>query len=184
MKNQVKNLQRIAGIINEAVEEGDRVKVVYGNEFYGETGTVEEVRGGFIVVSIDGQDGEYSMHMSDVEKIEDEDDDDDFYDEMDESEINEAANVPENIAKFAKRKGISSLVKKVANWAEKSGKKIRGGTAIGKNYDLLVLDLTHQGGEIDIYIENETVELYGQPVSDAKSFAKILAHYQPDQENQ
>jgi hypothetical protein len=74
--NEVHQLQKIAGILNEAVEEGDRIKVVYGNEFYGETGTVEEIRGGFIVVSIDGQDGEYSMHMSDVEKIEDEDDDD------------------------------------------------------------------------------------------------------------
>jgi hypothetical protein len=50
--------------------------VVYGNEFYGETGTVKEVRGGFIVVSIDGKDGEYSMHMSDVEKTEDEEYDD------------------------------------------------------------------------------------------------------------
>jgi hypothetical protein len=176
MKNQVKNLQRIAGILSEAVEEGDRVKVVYGNEFYGETGTVEEVRGGFIVVSIDGQDGEYSMHMSDVEKIEDEEDDDDFYDyEIEDEEINEAANVPENVAKFAKRKGVSSLVNKVANWAEKSGKKIRGGTAIGKNYDTLILDLSYQDGAIYIDINDETIELYGQPVSDAKSFATVLA---------
>ena len=74
--NEVHQLQKIAGILNEAVEEGDRIKVVYSNEFYGETGTVEEVRGGFVVVSIDGKDGNYSMHMSDVEKIEDEDDDD------------------------------------------------------------------------------------------------------------
>jgi len=74
--NEVHHLQKIAGILNEAVEEGDRIKVVYSNEFYGETGTVEEVRGGFVVVSIDGKDGNYSMHMLDVEKIEDEDDDD------------------------------------------------------------------------------------------------------------
>jgi hypothetical protein len=79
--NEVHQLQKIAGILNEAVEEGDRIKVVYGNEFYGETGTVEEVRGGFVVVSIDGKDGEYSMHMSDIEKIEDEDDDDDYEDD-------------------------------------------------------------------------------------------------------
>jgi hypothetical protein len=81
--NEVYQLQKIAGILNEAVEEGDRIKVVYGNEFYGQTGTVEEVRGGFITVNIDGQNGQYSMHMSDVEKIEDEDDDDD-YDENEE----------------------------------------------------------------------------------------------------
>jgi hypothetical protein len=177
MKNEIKQLQKIAGIIKESVEEGDRVKVVYGNEFYGETGSVEEIRGGFIVVSIDGQDGEYSMHMSDVEKIEDEEDDD-FYDEMEEGEINEAAYVPENVAKFAKRKGVSSLVNKVANWAEKSGKKIRGGTAIGKNYDTLILDLSHQDSAIYIDINDETVELYGEPVFDAKSFAKVLASQQ------
>jgi hypothetical protein len=184
MNIEIKQLQKIAGILKESVEEGDRIKVVYGNEFYGETGTVEEVRGGFIVVSIDGKDGEYSMHMSDVEKIEDEDDDDDYGSDnpedaygprMEEDEINEAAYVPDNVAKFAKRKGVTSLVNKVANWAEKSGKKIRGGTAIGKNYDTLILDLSHQDSAIYINIPEETVELYGEPVFDAKSFAKVLA---------
>jgi hypothetical protein len=175
MNIEIKQLQKIAGILKESVEEGDRIKVVYGNEFYGETGTVKEVRGGFIIVIIDGKDGEYSMHMSDVEKTEDEENDDDFYDEMEEGEINEAAYVPENVAKFAKRKGITSLVNKVANWAEKSGKKIRGGTAIGKNYDTLILDLSHQDSAIYINIPEETVELYGEPVFDAKSFAKVLA---------
>jgi hypothetical protein len=181
MKTEVKHLQKLAGILKESVEEGDRIKVVYGNEFYGETGTVKEVRGGFIVVSIDGKDGEYSMHMSDVERTEDEENDDDFYDEMEEGEINEAAYVPENVAKFAKRKGVTSLVNKVANWAEKSGKKIRGGTAIGKNYDTLILDLSHQDSAIYINIPEETVELYGEPVFDAKSFAKVLASQSSDE---
>lgn len=190
MKTEVKHLQKLAGILKESVEEGDRIKVVYGNEFYGETGTVEEVRGGFIVVSIDGKDGEYSMHMSDVEKIEDEDDDDDYGSDnpedaygprMEEDEINEAAYVPDNVAKFAKRKGVTSLVNKVANWAEKSGKKIRGGTAIGKNYDTLILDLSHQDSAIYINIPEETVELYGEPVFDAKSFAKVLASQSSDE---
>jgi len=63
----------------------------------------------------------------------------------------------------------------MANWAEKSGKKIRGGTAIGKNYDTLILDLSHQDSAIYINIPEETVELYGEPVFDAKSFAKVLA---------
>jgi hypothetical protein len=181
MKTEVKHLQKLAGILKESVEKGDRIKVVYGNEFYGETGTVKEVRGGFIVVSIDGKDGEYSMHMSDVERTEDEENDDDFYDEMEEGEINEAAYVPENVAKFAKRKGVTSLVNKVANWAEKSGKKIRGGTAIGKNYDTLILDLSHQDSAIYINIPEETVELYGEPVFDAKSFAKVLASQSSDE---
>lgn len=88
MNQQTKNLQRLAGILSEAIEEGDRVKVVYGNEFYGETGTVEEVRGGFVLVSIDGEDGEYSMHISDVEKIEDEDDEYNDYEDLEEAEFN------------------------------------------------------------------------------------------------
>jgi len=144
--NEVHQLQKIAGILNEA------------------------------------KDGNYSMHMSDVEKIEDEEDNDDLYEEMEEREINEAAYVPDNVAKFAKRKGVTSLVNKVANWAEKSGKKIRGGTAIGKNYDTLILDLSHQDSAIYIDINDETVELYGEPVFDSKSFAKVLAS-QSDDEN-
>jgi hypothetical protein len=55
------------------------------------------------------------------------------------------AYVPSNIAEFAKRKGVSSLVKTVAGWAEKVGKRIVGGTAIGKNYDTLILDMTYPG---------------------------------------
>jgi hypothetical protein len=91
--------------------------------------------------------------------------------------------VPDEIKSFAKRKGISSLVNNVANWAAKSGEKIIGGSVIGKNQSILTLDLTNQGGEIDIYIDNKNVELYGEPVSDAKSFAKVLAHYKYDKEN-
>jgi hypothetical protein len=49
----------------------------------------------------------------------------------------EEAYVPSNIKDFAKRKGVSSLVNKVAGWAEKVGKRITGGTAIGYNYSTL-----------------------------------------------
>ena len=62
--------------INENLEPGDRVKVVYGNEFYGETGTIDDVVRGFVTVEMDGDGRIYSMHSSDVEKIEDEEDDD------------------------------------------------------------------------------------------------------------
>jgi len=91
-----------------------------------------------------------------------------------EDEINEAAYVPENVAKFAKKKGVTALVNKVAGWAEKAGKGITGGTAIGKNYDTLILDLRHQDGAIYIDISEGTIELYGEPVNSAKSFAKAL----------
>jgi len=60
------------------LQPGDRVKVVYGNEFYGMTGTIEDVKNGFVIVSVDEDGGEYSMHSSDVEKIGEEDDDDNW----------------------------------------------------------------------------------------------------------
>lgn len=63
----------------EDLEEDDRVKVVYGNQFYGETGTIVEIKRGFVIVEMDSDGREYSMHISDVEKIEDEDEDDDDY---------------------------------------------------------------------------------------------------------
>jgi hypothetical protein len=93
--------------------------------------------------------------------------------EIDEVELNEA-NVPSNIAEFAKRKGISSLVRKVAGWAEKVGKRIAGGTAIGKNYDTLVLDLDFkQQGEIRINCEDETIELFDEPVRSFNEFQRV-----------
>lgn len=93
-----------------------------------------------------------------------------------ESKINEAARVPSNVLDFAKRKGsyATSLVKKAATWAEKAGKYISGGTAIGKNYDTIILDMKHQGSEIYINLNDETIELFGEEVTDAKSFQKVL----------
>jgi hypothetical protein len=94
------------------------------------------------------------------------------------TELNEAF-VPRNIAEFAKRKGVSSLVKIVAGWAEKVGKRIVGGTAIGKNYDTLILDMTFQGSEIRINTEYETIELYDEPV---RTFAQFKRVYEENQE--
>jgi len=90
--------------------------------------------------------------------------------------LNEAAHVPYNIMDFAKNKGsyAVALVKKAATWAEKSGKRISGGTAIGKNYSTIILDMKHQGAEIYINLDNETIELYGEEVYDAKSFAQVF----------
>jgi hypothetical protein len=89
------------------------------------------------------------------------------------NKVNEAY-VPNNIKEFAKRKGASSLVNKVAGWAEKCGKGIRGGTAIGKNYSTLVLDLGYQDGAIRINLDDQTVDLYGEEVFDVKSFKMAL----------
>ncbi len=91
--------------------------------------------------------------------------------------VNEAARVPSNVLEFAKRKGsyATALVKKAAGWAEKAGKYISNGTAIGKNYSTIILDMKHHGSEIYINLDNETIELFGEEVTDAKSFAKVLA---------
>jgi hypothetical protein len=89
-----------------------------------------------------------------------------------EGELTEAY-VPSNIKEFAKRKGVSSLVNKVAGWAEKVGKGIRGGTAIGYNYSTLVLDMTYQGSEIRINTDNDTVTLYDEPVNSFPEFKSV-----------
>jgi len=101
---------------------------------------------------------------------------DDDYEEYDESKVTEAARVPSNVLDFAKRKGsyATSLVKKAATWAEKAGKYISGGTAIGKDYMTIILDMKHQGSEIYINLNDETIELFGEEVTDAKSFQKVL----------
>jgi len=99
--------------------------------------------------------------------------------EMKEGELEEAY-VPSNIKEFAKRKGATSLVNKVAGWAEKAGKGIRGGTAIGKDYSTLILDLGYQDGSIRINLDNDRVELYGEEVFDAKSFRQVYLDNQEE----
>jgi len=90
-----------------------------------------------------------------------------------ESKVNEAY-VPSNIASFAKDRGVLADVKQIARWAEKAGKRIVGGTAIGKGYDTLILDLTYQGAEIYFDTYEGTIEVNRQPVTDWKSFSKAV----------
>ena len=92
----------------------------------------------------------------------------------------EEAYVPSNIKDFAKRKGVSSLVNKVAGWAEKVGKRITGGTAIGYNYSTLILDMEYQGSEIRINTDNDTIELYGEPVRSFNGFQRAYIDGQDD----
>ena len=84
------------------------------------------------------------------------------------------AYVPSNIKEFAKRKGVSRLVNTVAGWAEKVGARITGGTAIGKYYDTLILDMGYQTADIYINCEKETVELYGEPVRSFSEFKNVF----------
>jgi hypothetical protein len=100
--------------------------------------------------------------------------------ELDENMLGEAY-VPDNIKKFAKQRGVSSLVNKVAGWAEKVGKGIRGGTAIGKNYSTLILDMGYQTSDIYINTEDETIELYGEEVNSFPEFKKVYDdHHKED----
>jgi hypothetical protein len=98
--------------------------------------------------------------------------DEDLYIKVNEDKLTEAY-VPDNIKKFAKERGVSSLVNKAAGWAEKVGKRITGGTAIGKNYSTLILDMGYQTGDIRINTEDETIELYGEEVNSFPEFKKI-----------
>jgi hypothetical protein len=107
----------------------------------------------------------------DQEQLDDEDEIFMSYD--DEGRPLEEAYVPSNIKDFAKRKGVSALVNKVAGWAERVGKGIRGGTAIGKNYSTLILDMGYQTADIYINTEDETIELYGEPVRNFNEFERV-----------
>jgi hypothetical protein len=88
------------------------------------------------------------------------------------------AYVPDNIKKFAKQRGVSSLVNKAAGWAEKVGKRINGGTAIGKNYSTLVLDMGYQTGDIHINTDDETIKLYGEEVNSFPEFKEVYMENQ------
>jgi hypothetical protein len=82
--------------------------------------------------------------------------------------------IPDNIKKFAQRKGVSNIVSQVARWAEKAGKRVVGGTAIGKDYSTLILDLTYQGGEIRINTDTNDIEVKGEEVDNYNSFVRAL----------
>jgi hypothetical protein len=88
--------------------------------------------------------------------------------------LNEAY-IPDNVMSFAKRKGVTDIVKKVASWAQKAGKRIVDGIAIGKGYNTLILDLTYQGGEIRINLEDKTISVNGEDyIYDYDEFVNAL----------
>jgi len=91
-----------------------------------------------------------------------------------ESVVTEAAQIPSNIEKFAKERGVLRDVKQLARWAEKAGLGIRGGTAIGKGYDTLVLDLTYNGAEIYFDTYTGKIKVNRQPVNSWKTFSKAV----------
>jgi len=90
---------------------------------------------------------------------------------LDES-INEG--LPSNIKDFAQERGVLPLVNQVNRWAKKLGKRVVGGTAIGKHHNTLILDLTYQGSEVRINTENDTIEVKDKDVKDFNSFKAAL----------
>jgi len=200
MNNERKQLQKLAGLLKENINEAkskssaEKLEAILSN-LNRNISTDSTIP----TVSKQGLLGAFNEMMDIVNDMLDAEDADSFYDDDDygsdnpeddhgpieEDEISEAY-VPSNIKKFAKDKGVTSLVNKVAAWAEKAGKGIRGGTAVGKNYNTLVLDLGYQDGAIRINMSDDydepTVELFGEPVRDAKSFAAVL-NAQSDDKN-
>lgn len=185
MSKEIVKMQKLAGLLKENLEEGSGSQAEKLEGMLSNLSRNVSTDSNISTASKEGLLNAFNEMMDIVQDIlESEDDDDDYGSDnpeddygprMEEDEINEAGYVPNNIKDFAKRKGVTSLVNKVATWAEKAGKGIRGGTAIGKNYDTLVLDLSYQDGAIRINIPEEEIELYGEPVFDFKSFAKVLA---------
>ena len=70
-KQLFEELSQFVNEMREPLEIDDRVKVTYGNQFYGETGTITDIHRGFVTVEMDSDGNEYSMHSSDVQKIDD-----------------------------------------------------------------------------------------------------------------
>lgn len=90
------------------------------------------------------------------------------------------AKIPTNVRTWAERIGVEDDVEEIASWAEKAGQRIVGGTAIGKDYATLILDLTYQGGEIYFDTETGQVELYGEPVRTEREFQEVFDAAQED----
>lgn len=82
--------------------------------------------------------------------------------------------VPSNIAQFAKRRGVMPLVSKVAKWAKALNTAVIGGTAIGKGYSTLVLELGHYKSRVYVDIDDETISVNGKDVDNLKSFKQAL----------
>jgi hypothetical protein len=74
--------------------------------------------------------------------------------------------LPSNISSWLKKNGSFEQRKsanKICKWCEDLGHKIVGGTAVGKYYDTLILDLSYQGGEISVD-DDGTIKVHDEVV--------------------
>ena len=85
------------------------------------------------------------------------------------------AYLPNNVKGWVKERGPESyrIANKVAGWVQRLGKRIGGGTAVGKYYSTLVLDIKYQGSEIRIDLDTDEIEFFGQPVRSFNEFKAV-----------
>lgn len=95
--------------------------------------------------------------------------------------------LPSNIRKYLRGCGSEQqdAVKTISRWCDKLKHPIVGGTAIGKYYDTLVLDLTYNGSQIyvnesgfgktELGYDGVTINNVGIPDGSASSFRKFKA---------
>jgi hypothetical protein len=95
------------------------------------------------------------------------------------STMNNKVEVSERIREYAERKGCMPAVKKVATWLKKlTGRGIGGGTAVGRNYDTLLLDVSYEDAAISINASSDYIKLKGEFVEDFKEFKAVFdKHY-------
>jgi hypothetical protein len=163
--------------VNEEYETDKKLKVTLkGNINYNKIGDVTDVSKDGKYYTLQFKNGKTAIyHQSDLTKPAAQK----SFEEKPRLDISEEdiqeAYVPDNIKNFAKRKQITGIVNQVARWAEKAGKRIVGGTAVGKNYSTLILDLTYQGGEVRINTDDETIEVNGDWVDSYQGFVAALS---------
>ena len=92
-------------------------------------------------------------------------------------QINES--LPSNISDWLKRAASEEqekAAKNAARWVEKAGRRVCGGTTIGKSPQTLILDIKHQGSEIYINDDGE-IKFEGKVVSSQKEMTAAIDAY-------
>ena len=92
--------------------------------------------------------------------------------------LNRKNSLPSNILDFLNdRSEQRASAKKLNNWLQSiCNRNISGGTAVGKHYSTLILDITYQGGEVSIS-EEGTINMFGTDINDKNEFVKCFNEY-------
>lgn len=117
-------------------EVGERVRVSPDKfQVGGETGTIEQVRGGFVVVKMDSDGKSYSLHSSDVTPFEDDDDDlDEVFVAQDKDKVEQLLDKLKQIDYSAYRKLLMAMVDPKPYEYDDAEKELTGKLALSENY--------------------------------------------------